>query len=95
MLSPPRGKTVAVTFDDAFRSIGEQAAPILSRLGLPGTLFVPTRWVDRDTPIAWKGLEHYVGGPHEAELLPMSWAEIARWRTPAGRSARTRAHTRT
>jgi peptidoglycan/xylan/chitin deacetylase (PgdA/CDA1 family) len=77
VLARPRGKTVAVTFDDAYRSIGEHALPLLSRLGLPATLFVPTRWVGRDTPMAWRGMEHYVGGPHEPELLPMSWAEIS------------------
>jgi peptidoglycan/xylan/chitin deacetylase (PgdA/CDA1 family) len=77
VLSRPRGKTVAVTFDDAYRSIGEQALPLLSRLGLPATLFVPTLWVGLDTPMAWEGMEHYVGGAHESELLPLSWAEIA------------------
>ena len=82
VLSRRRGKTVAVTFDDAYRSIGEQAAPLLSHLGLPGTLFVPTRWVGRDTPMAWRGIERYVGGAHEPELLPMSWAEIS---LPLGR----------
>ena len=76
VLSRPRGKTVAVTFDDAYRSIGEQAAPLLARLGLPGTLFVPTEWVGRDTPMAWWGIDRYVGGPHETELLPLSWKEI-------------------
>ncbi len=77
VLARPRGKTVAVTFDDAYRSIGEHAAPLLSRLGLPGTLFVPTQWVGRETPMAWWGIDRYVGGPHETELLPLSWAEIA------------------
>jgi len=76
VLSRPRGKTVAVTFDDAYRSIGEQAFPLLSRLGLPATLFVPTQWVGRDKPMAWNGIDRYVGGVHESELLPMSWEEI-------------------
>ena len=76
VLSRPRGKTVAVTFDDAYRSIGEHALPLLSRLGLPATLFVPTHWVGRDAPMAWKGIDRYVGGAHETELLPLSWAEI-------------------
>jgi peptidoglycan/xylan/chitin deacetylase (PgdA/CDA1 family) len=77
VLSPPRGRTVAVTFDDGYRSIAEQAAPILARLGLPGTLFVPTQVVGRDAAMTWKGMEHYIGGPHEAEMLGMSWAQIA------------------
>lgn len=40
--APANGKLLAVTFDDAFRSVLEYAFPILSRLGLPGTVFVPT-----------------------------------------------------
>jgi peptidoglycan/xylan/chitin deacetylase (PgdA/CDA1 family) len=76
VLSRPRGKTVAVTFDDAYRSIGEQGLPLLSRLGLPATLFVPTHWVGRDTPMAWKNIDRWVGSAHENELLPLSWAEI-------------------
>lgn len=76
-VSRPRGKTVAVTFDDAYRSIGEHAGPLLSRLGVPATVFVPTQWVGRDAPMAWRGIDRYVGGVHEAELLPMSWEEIA------------------
>ena len=77
VLSRPRGKTVAVTFDDGYRSIGEHGVPLLSRLGLPATLFVPTDWVGRDTPMAWKGIDRYVGERARAELLPLSWAEIA------------------
>jgi peptidoglycan/xylan/chitin deacetylase (PgdA/CDA1 family) len=77
VLSPPRGKTVAVTFDDALRSIAEQAAPLLSSLGLPGTLFVPTLWVGAGAAVAWRGFDRYIGGPHSTELLPMSWAEVA------------------
>lgn len=77
VLTPPRGKTVAVTFDDAYRSIAEQALPLLSSLGLPATLFVPTLWVGRSAPMGWRGIDRYIGGSHETELLPMSWAEIS------------------
>jgi peptidoglycan/xylan/chitin deacetylase (PgdA/CDA1 family) len=37
--------TVAVTFDDGYRSVMEHAAPILSRLSIPATVFVPTKWI--------------------------------------------------
>ena len=37
--------TVAITFDDAYRSILEIASPVLLKYGLPSTLFVPTRWL--------------------------------------------------
>jgi len=36
---------VAITFDDAYRSVLDTAAPILSKYGLPSTLFVPTAWM--------------------------------------------------
>jgi peptidoglycan/xylan/chitin deacetylase (PgdA/CDA1 family) len=36
---------VAITFDDAYRSVLDTAAPILSKYGLPSTLFVPTGWM--------------------------------------------------
>jgi peptidoglycan/xylan/chitin deacetylase (PgdA/CDA1 family) len=34
-----------VTFDDAFRSVRENALPALERLGVPATIFVPTGWL--------------------------------------------------
>jgi peptidoglycan/xylan/chitin deacetylase (PgdA/CDA1 family) len=77
VLTRARGKRVAVTFDDGYRSIAEHAAPLLARLGLKATLFVPTGWMSRSEPIAWHSIDRFVGGPHEAELTPMSWAEIA------------------
>jgi len=39
------GPVVAITFDDAYRSVLEVAAPILARHGFPSTVFVPTRWI--------------------------------------------------
>jgi peptidoglycan/xylan/chitin deacetylase (PgdA/CDA1 family) len=76
VLEPARGRTVAVTFDDAFRSVRERAAPILAELGLPGTVFVPTGFPGRSAPMAWPGIDQWLGGPHEAELRPLSWPEL-------------------
>ena len=36
---------VAITFDDAYRSVLETASPILATYDLPSTLFVPTHWI--------------------------------------------------
>jgi peptidoglycan/xylan/chitin deacetylase (PgdA/CDA1 family) len=70
------GKTVAITFDDGYRSVIELARPILDRHGFPGTVFVPTSHVDTGKPMAWDGIDHWLGGPHEAELMPMSWQQL-------------------
>lgn len=76
VLGRQRGKAVVVTFDDAFRSVFELAAPILERHGMPGTVFVPTDAVAR-TQASWPGVDHWLGGPHEAELSVMRWDEIS------------------
>ena len=43
--SPTGRRTVAVTFDDAYRSVLELAHPIMERLGVPGTVFAPSELV--------------------------------------------------
>jgi peptidoglycan/xylan/chitin deacetylase (PgdA/CDA1 family) len=76
--APEGARTMAVTFDDAYRSVFEVAFPILSRLGHRGTVFVPSAFADSDAPMAWPGIDQWLGGPHEAELLPMSWDQLRR-----------------
>jgi peptidoglycan/xylan/chitin deacetylase (PgdA/CDA1 family) len=73
----PRGRKVAVvTFDDGHRSVLDSAFPILARLGLPGTVFVPTDFVDNRRNLTWPGLERWAAGPHRNELRPLSWDEL-------------------
>ena len=74
---PGPGRRLAVTFDDAYRSVHRLALPILADLGLPGTLFVPTAYVDGEQPMAWPGIDRWLGGPFEQELLCASSAELA------------------
>lgn len=45
-VAPPRD-AVAITFDDAFRSVLENAVPELTRRALPATIFVPVEFVGR------------------------------------------------
>jgi len=68
--------TVAITFDDGFRSVFEQAAPLMASLGLPGTVFVVTDFVDSGRALVWPGIDCWVGGPYDRELRAMSWSEI-------------------
>jgi peptidoglycan/xylan/chitin deacetylase (PgdA/CDA1 family) len=90
--TPPAGKVVAVTFDDAYRSVIEHGLPVLTRLGLPGTVFVPTGFAGAAEPMSWPGIDKWRGTPHEAELTPMSWAELA---TLAAAGWEIGSHTRT
>jgi peptidoglycan/xylan/chitin deacetylase (PgdA/CDA1 family) len=71
-----RGRTLAVTFDDAYRSVLDLGLPILERLGLPATVFAPTDFIGSEQPMRWPGINRWLGGPHERELTPMSWADL-------------------
>jgi peptidoglycan/xylan/chitin deacetylase (PgdA/CDA1 family) len=76
-ISQPReGKTLAVTFDDAYRSVIRLALPILAEYGLPGTVFAPTAYIGAERPMRWPGIDRWHGTAHEAELIPCSWPEL-------------------
>jgi peptidoglycan/xylan/chitin deacetylase (PgdA/CDA1 family) len=75
-LRPQTQRTLAVTFDDAFRSVIDVAFPLLSALGIPATVFAPTRFAGTPVPMSWPGIDQWHGGPHEDELHCMSWSEI-------------------
>jgi peptidoglycan/xylan/chitin deacetylase (PgdA/CDA1 family) len=71
-------KAVAITFDDAYRSVVERALPILSEAGFPATVFAPTAFIGTDEPMSWPGIDNWLNGAHRDELLPMSWKELER-----------------
>ncbi|HEX2096859.1 MAG TPA: polysaccharide deacetylase family protein [Solirubrobacterales bacterium] len=78
-LTAPAGeRVVVVTFDDAHRSVLELAAPIMSRLGLPGTIFVPTGYAGSERPMGWAGYDEWLGTEHEPELRCLGWEELRR-----------------
>lgn len=76
VLDAPEPRALAVTFDDAYRSVIQLAFPVLSGLGIPATVFVPTRFPGTDDAMSWPGIEQWRGGPHEGELRCMSWDEL-------------------
>jgi len=78
VLRPPSTKTLAITFDDAYRSVIELALPILSRVGFVATVFAPTAFVGTEQPMAWPGVEHWRDTEHAEEMMPMSWEELER-----------------
>ena len=47
---------IAVTFDDGYRDNLINAKPVLTRYGIPATLFLATGFVDQDTPFWWDEL---------------------------------------
>jgi peptidoglycan/xylan/chitin deacetylase (PgdA/CDA1 family) len=74
--APADEKTMAVTFDDGFRSVLTRGFPTLERLGIPATVFVATAFPDRGQPLSWPGIEHWRGTSYEEELVPLSWKEL-------------------
>jgi peptidoglycan/xylan/chitin deacetylase (PgdA/CDA1 family) len=83
------GKLVAISFDDAFISVLENARPILDRLGVPGTVFVPTDFPDRDAPMPWPGIDEWARGPTGTSFGRSPGTALGHWRARAGRSVRT------
>jgi peptidoglycan/xylan/chitin deacetylase (PgdA/CDA1 family) len=76
VLNPDPGRTLAITFDDAFASVKHYALPILSELGVPATVFAPTAFLDGEPELRWAGVDHWGSSPHAAELAPMRWADL-------------------
>lgn len=74
-VASPGARALAVTFDDAFRSVLEHAKPVLDELGWPATVFVPTDFPGR-APLAWAGTDHWAQGPDAHELAAMDWDEL-------------------
>jgi peptidoglycan/xylan/chitin deacetylase (PgdA/CDA1 family) len=71
--APLPRKAVLITFDDGYRDNLENAAPILRRHGYPAVIFVPTGFLDDDTPL-----------PHETALRQLGvrnptirWSDFA------------------
>lgn len=60
-------RRVAITFDDAYRSVLTLAVPILERYGFPATVFVPTKWI---------GMRNGWDPPSELPLDVMAAAEL-------------------
>jgi peptidoglycan/xylan/chitin deacetylase (PgdA/CDA1 family) len=74
----PGPKTLAVTFDDAYLSVAQLALPVLSQLGVPATVFVPTADMAESTVRTWAGIEQWIGTRWEEELIGASWNELER-----------------
>jgi peptidoglycan/xylan/chitin deacetylase (PgdA/CDA1 family) len=76
LTAPLSQRVLAVTFDDAHRSVLELAAPVMARLGVPGTVFVPTGYAGTERLMTWDGYDVWLGTEHEAELRCLGWEEL-------------------
>jgi peptidoglycan/xylan/chitin deacetylase (PgdA/CDA1 family) len=76
-------RTVAITFDDGFEDVVDNALPLLADLGFSATVFVATAVIDGDATYGW--------APEGASTV--SWAQIRRI-DPSG-VLRFEPHTRT
>jgi peptidoglycan/xylan/chitin deacetylase (PgdA/CDA1 family) len=68
---PDGGSCVAITFDDAFRSVRTNAVPELLSRGFPATIFVPVDWVGKKP--SWEmtnGVDDQVMTCDELRSLP-------------------------
>ena len=76
--TPRKQKLLAVTFDDGYRSVLDLAWPILDRLGVPGTIFVPTKFIGQNRPMSWPGIDQWLATEHELELRALDWDDLRR-----------------
>jgi peptidoglycan/xylan/chitin deacetylase (PgdA/CDA1 family) len=80
VLAPPSERALCVTFDDAYASVLTRALPILDSLGLPGTVFAPSAFIESSEPMSWPGIDQWLDTQYRPELVPMGWEELAELR---------------
>lgn len=64
---------IAITFDDAYKSVYDYAVPILDSFGIKACIFVPVGFIEqRDMPV------DYIRKNMKADVIdfPMSWEEL-------------------
>jgi peptidoglycan/xylan/chitin deacetylase (PgdA/CDA1 family) len=89
---PGEGKRLSITFDDGFRSVHDLALPILERLGLTATLFVPTAYPGSQDPMAWPGIDRWSREGYDEEMLSLDVPDLV---DLAGRGWELGAHSHT
>jgi peptidoglycan/xylan/chitin deacetylase (PgdA/CDA1 family) len=92
VLSSPRRKTLAITFDDAFASVKRYALPVLECHGAPATVFAPTAFMSGAKALSWAGMDQWGESGDAHELEAMDWADLA---TLAEHGWEIGSHTRT
>ncbi len=72
-LEAPRGRHVALTFDDGYRDNHELAYPVLRANGLPAVFFLATGFLDRPRVAWWDEIAWMVRSSARSELEPGDW----------------------
>jgi biofilm PGA synthesis lipoprotein PgaB len=74
-------KTVAITFDDAYQSVLDTAAPLLKKHGWPFTVFVSTQSIDDGYHdyLSWDGLRKLIAAGAEIGNHSYSHAHLVRY----------------
>jgi peptidoglycan/xylan/chitin deacetylase (PgdA/CDA1 family) len=67
---------VAITFDDAFRSVAENALPELSKHSFHATIFVPVGWLGQTPGWTLETVENGSVAPQELSEVVMSAEEL-------------------
>ena len=76
---------VALTFDDGYECAAEIAAPLMTQLGIPATIFLPVELIERGDPFWWDELEQLVLG-FDGEVLRLDDVQIPVGERQAGDS---------
>lgn len=85
--------TAVVTFDDGYADLATEIAPRLERAGVPATMFVVSRAIDRDREFWWDALERALLGDRAgAGVLTLTvGGRVRRWEV-GGATPRPDAH---
>jgi O-antigen/teichoic acid export membrane protein/peptidoglycan/xylan/chitin deacetylase (PgdA/CDA1 family) len=86
-LEAPRGRHVALTFDDGYRDNYEVAYPVLRANGLPAVFFLATGFLDRPQVAWWDEIAWMVRTSPRARLEPNRWLSAPLPFDPARREA--------
>lgn len=70
------GRTLAITFDDAYRSVLDLAHPVLDRLGAVASVYAPTDWIGSPEPMRWQGIDQWIDTRDAGELVAMDWDDL-------------------
>ncbi|MDX6720873.1 MAG: hypothetical protein QOJ63_3127 [Solirubrobacteraceae bacterium] len=89
-LERPRGRRVALTFDDGYRDNYELAYPALRAHGLPATFFLATGFIDRPRVAWWDEISWIVRSSPRDGIAADGWLAAPVRFGPGERSAATR-----